>query len=61
MTKVSERATERATAESAAWRAYAASLRDLDGPVYDEAERRSWERLQRQLWEIATRDAPTTG
>jgi hypothetical protein len=61
MAKATEGATERATAESAAWRAYAASLRHLDGPDYDEAELRSWELLQRQLREIATRDAPTTG
>jgi hypothetical protein len=61
MTTLTERTTKASTAERAAWRAYAASLRDLHGPEYDEAEGRSWERLQRRLREIAHRDAPRTG
>jgi hypothetical protein len=61
MTTATERTTERATAERAAWRAYAASLRDLDGREYDEAEPRSWERLQRRLVEIASRETPPAG
>ena len=32
-----------------AWATYRESLRDLDGAAYDEAERLSWERLQREL------------
>lgn len=56
MTTATDR-PERATAERAAWRAYAASLRDLDGPEYEEAERRAWERLQRRLRDLARREA----
>jgi hypothetical protein len=61
MTTATERTTERATAERAAWRTYAASLRDLDGREYDEAEPRSWEHLQRRLGEIASRETPPAG
>jgi hypothetical protein len=32
-----------------AWKAYRDALRDLSGRDYDEAEHRSWERLQRKL------------
>jgi hypothetical protein len=32
-----------------AWTAYRDSLRELTGREYDEAEHRSWERLQRKL------------
>jgi hypothetical protein len=35
-----------------AWTAYRESLRDLSGRDYDEAEHRSWERLQRKLAEV---------
>ena len=35
-----------------AWTAYRDSLRDLSGTEYDEAERRSWERLQRRLSQL---------
>ena len=35
-----------------AWDAYSESLRDLDGRAYEEAEHRSWERLQRRLAEV---------
>jgi hypothetical protein len=35
-----------------AWVAYRDSLKDLTGPDYDEAEHRSWERLQRRLAEL---------
>jgi hypothetical protein len=40
-----------------AWSAYRESLRDLSGRDYDDAETRSWERLQRELQEIADRRA----
>ncbi len=36
----------------AAWTAYSDSLRGLEGREYDEAERESWERLQRELRDI---------
>jgi hypothetical protein len=36
-----------------AWDAYRESLRDLQGRDYEEAERSSWERLQRELEAIA--------
>ena len=35
-----------------AWTAYRDSLRDVSGPEYDEAERRSWDRLQRKLAQL---------
>jgi hypothetical protein len=35
-----------------AWAVYRDSLRDLSGRDYDDAERRSWERLQRKLSEL---------
>jgi hypothetical protein len=35
-----------------AWASYSASLRDLDGRQYEEAESKAWERLQRRLAEI---------
>jgi hypothetical protein len=35
-----------------AWDTYRASLRDLQGREYEEAEGRSWERLQRKLAEV---------
>jgi hypothetical protein len=35
-----------------AWTAYRESLRDLSGRDYDEAEHRSWERLQRKLAQV---------
>jgi hypothetical protein len=35
-----------------AWTAYRDSLRDLTGREYDEAEHRSWERLQRKLRQL---------
>ena len=35
-----------------AWGAYRDSLRDLSGRDYDEAEGRSWARLQRKLKEL---------
>lgn len=61
MTTVTRPASERAAAERAAWRAYATSLRGLRGHEYDDAERRSWERLQRRLREIARRDPAAWG
>lgn len=36
-----------------AWVAYGASLRDLAGREYEEAEAHAWERLQRRLGELA--------
>ena len=35
-----------------AWTAYRDSLRELTGSEYDEAERRSWDRLQRKLGQL---------
>ena len=35
-----------------AWTAYRDSLRELTGREYDDAERRSWERLQRKLRQL---------
>ena len=35
-----------------AWIAYRDSLRDLSGQEYDDAECRSWDRLQRKLTEL---------
>ena len=61
MTTATRRTSDRATAERAAWRAYAMSLRDLRGDEYDEAERRAWERLQRRLRDIARRHPAGAG
>jgi hypothetical protein len=41
--------------EAKAWRIYSKSLEGLTGAPYDEAEDRSWERLQRKLGQIASR------
>ena len=35
-----------------AWASYNASLRDLQGREYEEAEAQAWDRLQRRLAEI---------
>jgi hypothetical protein len=35
-----------------AWTSYRESLRDLSGRDYEEAEHRSWERLQRKLKQL---------
>ena len=35
-----------------AWASYNASLRDLEGREYEEAEAQAWDRLQRRLAEI---------
>jgi hypothetical protein len=43
--------------EAKAWRIYSKSLEGLAGAAYDEAEDRSWERLQRKLGQIASRRA----
>lgn len=43
--------------EAKAWRIYSKSLEGLDGSAYDEAEGRSWDRLQRKLGQIETRRA----
>ena len=44
---------ERSNAEREAWDRYQDDLRDLEGRAYEEAEGRSWARLQRRLDEIA--------
>jgi hypothetical protein len=44
-------------AEREAWEAYRESLRDLEGTDYEEAERASWERLQRALHELGVHDS----
>jgi hypothetical protein len=44
-----------------AWGAYRDSLRDLAGRDYDEAEHRSWERLQRKLGELEAQRAEVVG
>jgi hypothetical protein len=44
--------TERQIAEREAWADYRQGLRDLEGREYEEAERLSWERLQRALEDI---------
>lgn len=41
--------------EAKAWRIYSKSLEGLRGAAYDEAEDRSWDRLQRKLDQIASR------
>lgn len=43
--------------EAKAWRIYSKSLEGLDGSAYDEAEGRSWDRLQRKLGQIESRRA----
>ncbi len=40
-----------------AWGVYTESLRDLDGREYEEAEGRSWDRLQRKLRELVDQRA----
>ena len=35
-----------------AWASYSASLRDLEGKEYEEAEAQAWTRLQRRLVEL---------
>jgi len=35
-----------------AWASYSASLRELEGREYEEAEAGAWDRLQRRLAEI---------
>jgi hypothetical protein len=44
-----------------AWGVYSESLRDLDGKDYEEAEHRSWERLQRKLRELDLQRDELTG
>jgi hypothetical protein len=46
----------RSLAEQEAWARYQDDLRELEGREYEDAEGRSWDRLQRRLREIA-RDA----
>jgi hypothetical protein len=44
-----------------AWGLYSESLRDLQGRDYEEAERESWDRLQRELEELAGERALVAG
>jgi hypothetical protein len=46
----------RSRAEREAWTRYAEDLRELAGHEYEDAEDRSWTRLQRRLQEIADGD-----
>ncbi len=41
----------------AAWGEYVMELQGLDGREYDEAERRSWDRLQRRLADLDRRSS----
>ena len=43
----------RPSAEQEAWARYQDDLRELEGREYEDAEGRSWDRLQRRLREIA--------
>ena len=43
----------RPRAEQEAWDQYRDDLRELEGREYEDAEGRSWERLQERLREIA--------
>jgi hypothetical protein len=43
----------RTHAEQEAWDRYRDDLRELEGREYEDAEDRSWERLQHRLREIA--------
>ncbi len=43
----------RPRAEQEAWDQYRDDLRELEGREYEDAEDRSWERLQERLREIA--------
>jgi hypothetical protein len=44
-----------------AWGAYRDSLRELHGRDYEDAERRSWDRLQRKLKELEEQRAEVVG
>jgi hypothetical protein len=44
-----------------AWSAYRDALRDLEGRDYEDAEHRSWERLQRKLRELDEQRAEVVG
>lgn len=44
-----------------AWTTYRDSLRELTGAEYDEAEDRSWERLQRRLRQLEQRRSELVG
>ena len=45
--------SSRPSAEQVAWDQYRDDLRELQGREYEDAEDRSWERLQERLREIA--------
>ena len=47
--------------EQQAWQSYTKSLHDLAGRAYDEAEGRSWARLQRKLSQIENRRSELCG
>jgi hypothetical protein len=44
-----------------AWGAYRDSVRELEGQEYDDAEQRSWDRLQRKLKELSDERAEVVG
>lgn len=63
-TRTDENVTELARldeSEVRAWHNYSKSLEGLSGEAYDEAENRSWSRLQRRLSEIESRRAELCG
>jgi hypothetical protein len=47
--------------EQRAWTTYKDSLRDLTGKDYEDAEHRSWDRLQRKLRELDEAREDLTG
>ncbi|MBJ7348673.1 MAG: hypothetical protein JHC87_09025 [Thermoleophilaceae bacterium] len=47
--------------EAKAWGTYSKSLEGLSGEAYQEAEGRSWDRLQRKLGEIESRRTELCG
>jgi hypothetical protein len=63
MTSAPHQETERRLAARTreAWSAYREGLRGLDGRDYEEAEHRSWERLQAALRMIDTERADGAG
>jgi hypothetical protein len=52
-----QQGTDRTSAEREAWEAYRESLRDLEGPDYEQTEHVSWERLQRALLELRAHES----
>ena len=60
-TITADKLEELAEMEREAWAAYRDSLRDLEGPQYDETESTSWEELQRLLVEVEAERAELAG